>query len=282
MQRIADPRLSGIPGVVARATVQGEILTLILLLLLPLLVLFIHRWEMSIPFAVLLVALGRSMALQTADFRLPGASLVAGAGLLYLALIIVRRPAFFPSLLLLGFAGDQLVRALDNTYDHTWQSDYNIVFSRDLNAEIEVGTLIPLVSISLIIFTILVWWTEYSASRLEREAEGYAPGLTGSLICGAAPLGRCYISNSALGLPNVVGAGRSIARIVPWLLAATLLRSYRKCASKAGAAVCLMARGGRLWALLLAFLLVVGRHSMVYRQDRWLSRNFWWDLRCGG
>ncbi len=295
VQRVANPTsLTGIPGVVKLATVQGEILMLIVLLLLPLLALIIHRWEVSLPFAVLLVALGRAMALQTVDFQLPGASLVVGAGLLYLALMIVRHPAFFPSMLLLGFAGDQLVRALDNTYDHTWQSDYAIVFSRDLNAEIEVGTLIPLVSISLIVFTILVWWTETSAARVAREAEGYAPGLNGSLnLWGGLALGAMlYLEFTLLALPNVVArwSNTDYTGIVPWLLAATLLPLVPEVRDQARrfAGTFDGVWRGWLWALLLAFLLVVGRRfdgipagfSLVFAQFL-VGLTLWWLVQTG-
>ena len=295
VQRVADSAsLSGVPGVVERATVQGEILTLIVLLLLPVLALIIHRWEISIPFAVLLVALGRAMALQTADFRLPGASLVAGAGLLYLALIVVRRPAFFPPMMLLGFGADQLVRALDNTYDHTWQSDYTIVFSRDLNAEIQVGTLIPLLSIGLIIFTILVWWTEYSASRAERDEEGYAPPLNGSMnLWGGLALGGVfYLEFTLLGLPNVVArwSETDYTGIVPWLLAATLLPLVPEVREQARrfAGIFDGAWRGWLWALLLAFLLVVGRRfdgipagiALVVAQFL-VGLTLWWFVHTG-
>ncbi|MBN1562340.1 MAG: hypothetical protein JXA10_00760 [Anaerolineae bacterium] len=266
VQRVANTAsLSGVPGVVERATVQGEILVLIVVLLLPLLALIIHRWEISIPFAVLLVALGRALALQTADLQVPGASLVVGAGLLYLALIIVRRSAFFPSMLLLGFAADQLVRALDNTYDHTWQSDYTLVLSRDLNAEIEIGTLMPLIAIGLIIFTILVWWTEYSARRAERELEGYAPPLNGSMnLWGGLALGAVlFLEFTLLGLPNVVArwSETDYTGIVPWLLAATLLPLVPEVRDQARRFAGMFdgAWRGWLWALLLAFLLVVGR-----------------------
>jgi endonuclease/exonuclease/phosphatase family metal-dependent hydrolase len=295
VQRVANPAsLSGVPGVVERATVQGEILTLIILLLLPLLSLIIHRWEISIPFAVLLVALGRAMALQTAGLQMPGASLVVGAGLLYLALIIIRRPAFFPSMLLLGFAADQLVRAFDHTYDHTWQSDYRLVLSRDLNAEIEVGTLIPLVSISLIIFTILVWWTEYSASRAERDQEGYAPPLNGSMnLWGGLALGAVlYLEFTLLGLPNVVArwSETDYTGIVPWLLAATLLPLVPEVRDQARRFAGMFdgAWRGWLWALLLAFLLVVGRRfdgipagiALVFAQFL-VGLTLWWLVQTG-
>ena len=133
------------------------------MLLLPLLSLIIGRWRVSLPLAVILVALGRSMALQTADLKVPATALVVGAGLLYLALTVIRRPAFFPSMLLSVLAGDQMIRALDDTWDRTWQSDYIVRFSDRF--DLEMGVLISLASIAAILFSILVWYVERRAAE---------------------------------------------------------------------------------------------------------------------
>ncbi len=295
VQRVpASVPLSGIPGVVERATVQGEVLTLIMLMLLPLLALIIHRWEISLPFAVLLVALGRSMALQTEDFQVSGASLVIGGGLLYMALVIVRRHEFFPIMLLLGLAGDQLIRALGNTYDHSRQSDYAMVFSRDLNATIEVGALIPLVSIALILFSILVWFTEFMTIRAERAQEGYAPGLNGSLNLwgGLALGGLLFLEFSLLALPNAVARWADVeyTGIVPWLLAATVLPLVPEVREQARRFAGMFdgAWRGWLWALLLCLLLIVGRRfdgiaagiALVFAQFL-VGLTLWWLALTG-
>ena len=67
-----------------------------------LLALILGRWRVGFPIAVILVAMVRSMALQSPDFEVQFASLVIGAGLLYLALKIIRRPSFFPIMTLIG------------------------------------------------------------------------------------------------------------------------------------------------------------------------------------
>ena len=113
----AEPAaLAGTPGVVGGDRPEW-IVALAALLLLPVLALVIGRLRASLPFAVILVALGRSLAIQTRDLEMLGGALVIGAGLLYLALVIIRRPGFFPAIILTGVAGDALIRALGNSYD---------------------------------------------------------------------------------------------------------------------------------------------------------------------
>jgi endonuclease/exonuclease/phosphatase family metal-dependent hydrolase len=264
VQRVADPALrTGKPGVVELATVQGELVVLVLCLLLPLLALIIGRWRVSFPLAVILVALGRSMAMQTADLRIPAASLVIGAGLLYLALTVIRRPGFFPSVLLLGFTGDQIIRALDNTWDHTWQNEYQVAFGGSF--DIEMGVLMALVSIAVILFTILVWYVERRAAAIERRQEGYAPPLGGQMdLWGGLALGAfLYLEFTLLGLPNAVAhwSDTSYAALVPWLLTATTLPLVPEVRGIARRFAGMFdgAWRGWLWALLLSLLIVVGR-----------------------
>jgi endonuclease/exonuclease/phosphatase family metal-dependent hydrolase len=293
VQRVPNPAmLSGKPGVVHLSTVQGEIVILIGCLLLPLLALIIGRWRVSFPLAVILVALGRSMALQTADLQVPAAALVTGASLLYLALIIIRRPAFFPSMLLLGFTGDQIIRALSNTWDRTWQSDYRVTFGSRFDKE--MGALIALVSIAVILFSILVWYIERRAAEAERRQEGYAPPLGGQLnLWGGLALGAMlYLEFTLLGLPNAVArwSGTDYTGLVPWLLAATtlpLVPEVRDIARRF-AGMFDSAWRGWLWTLLLGLLLVVGRRfdgipagiALVVTQFL-VGLTLWWLVQTG-
>ncbi len=264
VQRVPNPAtLGGVPGVVELATVQGELVVVIALLLLPVLSLIISRWRFSFPLAVMLVALGRSMALQTADLEVPATGLVVGAGLLYIALAVVRRPAFFPAVLLLGFTGDQLIRALGNTYDRTWQTDYRVdVLDR---FDVEMGGVIALASIALILLSVLTWYVERSAAAVERRQDGYAPPLGGQLnVWGGLALGgMLYLELTLLALPNAIAhwSGTDYTGLVPWLLAATALPLVPEVRDLARRFAGMFdgAWRGWLWVLLLGLLLVIGR-----------------------
>jgi endonuclease/exonuclease/phosphatase family metal-dependent hydrolase len=277
------------PGVVESATVRTEIFTLGILLLLPLLALLISRWRASFSLAVLLVALGRSMALQTADLQVPGAALVIGAGLLYLALTIVRRPSFFPAVLLLGFTGDQVIRVLGDTYDHTWQRGYTLDIAGRFDLQMDL--LIPLVSLALIILTLILWAVEAREPKPEGDAPAPERGilnLWGSIALGAA----LFLEFTVLALPNVIArwSGTDYASIVPWLLAATALPLVPEVRDLARRFAGMFdgAYRGWLWALMLALLLVVGRRydglpaglALVFAQFL-LGLTLWWLIQVG-
>lgn len=293
VQRVPNPdTLTGRPGVVEMSTVQGEIVVLVGLLLLPVLGLIIARWRVSFPLAVILAALGRSMALQTADLRVPAAALVVGAAMLYLALTVIRRPAFFPTMLLLGFTGDQIIRALGNTWDHTWQRDYQVNIADRF--DLDMGVLISLVSIGAILFSIVVWYVERFFAEIERRQEGYAPPLGGQLnVWGGLALGgMLYLEFTLLGLPNAVArwSGTDYTGLVPWLLAATtlpLVPEVRDIARRF-AGMFDSAWRGWLWALLIGLLLVVGRRfdgvvagvALVLTQFL-TGLTLWWLVQAG-
>jgi endonuclease/exonuclease/phosphatase family metal-dependent hydrolase len=290
---VADPsRLTGVPGVVQLDTIQGEIVILVALLLLPVLALIISRWRVSLPFAVMLVALGRSMALQADDLRVPAAALVIGAGLLYLALTIIRRPAFFPGVILLGFAGDQLIRAAGDTVDRTWQSAYTVKFGSQF--DLEMGILISAAAILLILLSILTWYVESHAAELERQREGYAPPLAGQMnVWGGLALGGLlYLEFTLLGLPNAVAhwSGTDYTGLVPWLLAATLLPLVPEVREQARRFAGMFdgAWRGWLWVLLLGLLIVVGRrYSGILAGFALVAAQFlaglslWWLIQTG-
>jgi len=293
VNRVPDVKaIQGMPGVVELTTVQGEIAVLIGCLLLPLLSLAIHRWRWSLPFAVLLVALGRSMALQTGDLKIPAASLAVGGSLLYLALTVTRRPAFFPSAILLGVSGDQLIRSLDDTFDRSWQTDYRIDFAGRF--ALDMGTLVALATISLILLSMLLWYLERRSAELQRQQEGYAPPLSGQMSAwGGLALGAIFfLEFTVLGLPNAVArwSGTDYASIVPWLLGATLLPLVPEIRDQARrfAGMFDTAWRGWLWVLLLGLLLVVGRRydgvlagvSLVAAQFL-VGLTLWWLFDTG-
>jgi len=260
VQRAVDrAALEGVPGVVELTTVQNEIVALGALLLLPILALVIGRWRASLPFAVILAALGRSLAIQTPNLEVVAASLVIGAGLLYLALVIIRRPAFFPVMILVGLAGDQLIRVLGNTQDYTWQGGYQVALVGTVTVAMDI--LISLAAIVLILLSIGLWFIEQRESR----AEGYTPPPRGVLnVWGALALGGIlFLELTVLALPNVVArwSGVEYTGVVPWMLAATLLPLVPEIREGARRFAGMFdgAWRGWLWLLLLGLLLVVGR-----------------------
>ncbi|MBN1679950.1 MAG: endonuclease/exonuclease/phosphatase family protein [Anaerolineae bacterium] len=283
VDRVPNPdALIDVPGVVEVATVQHDLLALGLLAL-PLLAIVISRWRISLSITVILVALGRSMALQTPDLEVPATALVVGAGLLYLALVIIRRHTFFPIMLLVGLTAEQVIRALDNTVDHTWQSDYTLRFAD--RVDVEMGLLIAVVSVLLILLTLLLWFVERQTARLEtqqaaeqeaaaaantyrphRDSRRTRPGSERGVLSlwgGLALGGILFLELTLLSLPNVVAhwSGVDYTGLVPWLLAATalpLVPEVREIARRF-AGMFDGAWRGWLWMLLLGLLLVVGQ-----------------------
>lgn len=288
-----ESAIDGLPGVVEMATVQTELVIVAVLALLPLLAIILGRWRISFPLTVLLMALGRSVALQIADFTVPAAGLVAGAGLLYLTLTVIRRPEFFPPMLLLGFTAEQLIRAFDNTRDPTWQGDYVLTIGQ---AEIEMSLLIPLVSIVFILLSILLVYFEhrYEQHRREVEEDDYTPPPRGvmNLWGGLALGGILFLELTILALPNVIArwSGLDYAGIVPWLLAATVLPLVPEVREfgRRFAGMFDSAWRGWLWMLLLGLTLVVGRRydgvlagvSLVTAQFL-VGMTLWWLIQVG-
>ena len=293
VQRVPDRgALIGVPGIVEPATLEREIMIVAALLLLPLFAVVIRRWRLSLPLAVILVALGRSMALQIPDFEIPGSALVVGGGLLYLALTVIWRPSFFVPTLLLGLAGDQIIRVLDHTYDRTWQGDYTVTIAR--RVDLDMGLIIAVASIALILLALLVWHLERREAREQQQSEGYSPPLQGWLnMWGALALGAAlYLELALLGLPNAVAhwAGADYAGIVPWLLGATTLPLVPEVRDMARRFAGMFdgAWRGWLWALLLGLLLVVGRRydgilaalCLVFAQFM-VGLSLWWPVQTG-
>ncbi len=304
VRRVPDPTtLGGVPGVVALNTVQTELAIAFGLLLLPLLALLLGRWGLSFPFTVLFVALGRSLALQSASLQVFGAALTVGAALLYMALTIIRRPSFFPSALLLGVAGDQLIRTAYNTYDRTWQNAYPIELGP--LGTVEMGLAIATATILLIVLAMVAWFVERRAELAAAEAETpprtpYAttdrptprPQQRGYMSAwgGLALGGALYLELTLFGLPNAVARWANVeyAALTPWLLGATLLPLVPEVREQARrfAGMFDSAWRGWLWMLLLGLLLVIGRRYegvlagavLVFAQFM-VGLSLWWLVR---
>ena len=195
-------------------------------------------------------------------------------------------------MLLLGLTGDQVIRALDHTYDRTWQGDYSVSIAG--RVDLEMSLIIPVVSIVLILLSLLVWNLERRQAREEQQQEGYSPPLQGSLnVWGALALGAIlYLELSLLGLPNAIArwANTDYAGIVPWLLGATalpLVPEVRDVARRFAGMFDGVWRGW-LWALVLGILLVVGRRfdgivaglALVFAQFM-VGLTLWWLVQTG-
>ena len=291
LQRTTNPDAQNAPGAVELATVQTEIVALVALLLLPVLALIISRWRISFTLAVILVAVGRSLALQIADLEVAGGGLVVGSGLLYLALTVIRRPANFPVMLLVGFSAEQVIRALGNTYDYTWRSGYMLDVAGLF--EIEMDLLVGLVSIGAILLSIWLWFDERLEAK-QRARQDQAPPPRGQLNMwgGLALGGLLFLEFTLLALPNAVArwAETDYAGIVPWLIAATALPLVPEVRNQARRFAGMFdgAWRGWLWMLLLGLLLVVGRQyhgilagiALVFAQFL-ASLTLWWFVQTG-
>lgn len=259
VRRVADgTALANQPGYVSLSTVERELIAVGFALLAPLLALFLARTQWSLPLAVALCVVGRSMALQVPDSATLAAALVVGAALLYMVLVIVYRPNQFPVMLLVGITLDQLIRASGDTFDPTWDASRQFdLLGRQIQADnfflgVTVATLL------LAGYTILV---ELEVSRLTSEREQERQGMLtgwGSLALGSF----LFMELTLLGLANVVArwAGAEYSDTVPWLLTVTLLPLIP--AVRDQARVFLSAFDGIwrgwLWALLLGLLVILG------------------------
>ena len=259
VRRVADTsRLVELPGYVTPETVERELLATGIAILAPLVALFFARTRWSIPLAVALCAVGRTMALQQPDSAAVAAALVVGAGLLYMVLIIIYRPNQFPVMFLVGIALDQLIRASGNTFDPTWNPAYEIGF---LGFEMRADDLFLRLMIGVLIIAGSTTLVELEVARLtppeNQERQGMLTGW-GSMALGAF----IFIQLTLLGLPNVIArwAEVSYREAVPWLLLATslpLVPSIRNQARVFLGAFDGVWRGW-LWALLLGLLMILG------------------------
>ncbi|NDJ84581.1 MAG: endonuclease/exonuclease/phosphatase family protein [Chloroflexi bacterium] len=258
VRRVADDaHLVALPGYIEPATVERELVAVGIALLAPLLALILARTIWSIPLAVALVVVGRSMALQNTEGAPIAAALVVGAGLLYISLIIIRRPTHFPAIFIIGISLDLLIRAANNTADPTWDPDYQWEF---LGLEMMNDTLFLIITVGILLIT---GYTTLSELEVERVTETDPPEgvLTG---WGSLALGSfIFIELTLLGLANAVAhwADTSYAATVSWLILATTLplvpgvrdQTRRFLGAFDGA------WRGWLWALLLGLFLVLGR-----------------------
>jgi exonuclease III len=257
VRRIADPTtLRDFPGYVDPSTVERELFAVGIALLAPLLGLVLARTQWSIPLAVAMCVVGRSMALQIPDSAALAAALVVGSALLYMVLTIIRRPFHFPSMLLIGIALDQLIRAAGRSWDHTWNPTYEYTV---LGYTTTADNLFLGITVLMLVITGYTTLVDIEASRMAETPEKRGT-LTG---WGSLALGSFFFMElTLLGLANAVAHWAEIdyRSVVPWLLLATTLPLVP--AVRVQARIFLSAFDGIwrgwLWTLLLGLLLVLG------------------------
>lgn len=244
------------PGYIRPETVENELAAIGIALLAPLLGLLLAHTRWSIPLAVAICVVGRSVALLDIESAPIAAAVTVGAALFYLVTLIIWRPEHFPGMFLIGITLDQIIRAAGNTFDPTWNPDYQItIFSQ----QFEVETIFFAVGFLTLFISGNITLLEIEIARLVEEPE--PPGIItgwGSLALGSF----LFMELTLLGLPNAVArwVDMSYSVTLPWLILATTLPLVP--AVRDQIRVFLGAFDGVwrgwLWALLLGLLLVLG------------------------
>jgi len=239
-QSLLDP-LQPIPGLLSPATVQGEIVALLVALLLPLLALPFGRSRALGLGAVVIVAFGRVILSGSGGLSpVLGAALTMGGGLLYVVWMVRHRASTLPYLFVLAFAIDQLLRASWNTLDPSLFGDY--------------------FTIQLVLSGVAVVLALLNLLRPMRDSE--TPRMLIPLW-GAVGFGALlFLQLSLLAMPNAV-AGRArtdYTLFAPLILLATLLPLVPAVRGVARGFAELFEAGQRGWAwmLIIALLVVFG------------------------
>ena len=258
------------------ALVATEINFLLALLVLPVLTLLLGRFRFLIVIMAVIVAVGRLLMMPLGILTPTGAAtLVIGAGLAYIAMIARWRVRIIPYMFILGFAGDQIFRAVGNTLDPS-------LSPRFIN--IQIGLTIAAILISLIAY--------FAERARERDSEGEITPDYGLLtFWGAIGLGGLlYLELALLALPNAVAArsDSDYTTLAPFLLVATLLPLVPAVRGRARAFIAQVDGSARgwLWMLLVALLLVFGMRlsgiiagiALVFAQF-FISLMWWWLVR---
>jgi endonuclease/exonuclease/phosphatase family metal-dependent hydrolase len=203
--------IANVPGFVVPADVQVEAIAVAIAAFVPLLSIVLNRAWFGPALAAIGVAAGRVfMASDPGQIGVVGAAITAGAGMLYIATIAVRRPAYAPVAFVIGFALDQLIRLYGQTADPTWTTDF-------LNIQ-------TILSVGLFIIAVV-------AALLDRTSKTNDPNpeLPGEISgwSAFALAGLLYLEFVIFGLPNTIahraGGGLDYRTAAPFLVAATLL-----------------------------------------------------------
>lgn len=214
-------------------------------LALPLLGLILGRFSSSILPAVIVVAIARALVNwpDSSITQLSAAQFTIGAGLLYITHLISQRSRLLPPFILLGLAGDQLLRAAGNTLDPSTASAY-------YNTQIAL-------SVIVVFIAAINTFLRIGAKDNPQEDRGLLT-FWGSIGMG----GLLFLQISLLSVPNAI-AGRSDSDytvLAPFVLAATLLPLLPWVRARARNFIQIFdanTRGG-IWLILIALLLIIG------------------------
>lgn len=288
VRRVNYEAIKNLPGVVRPSEVQIEIYAVVAILLAPLLALILVRLRWSLPFAVAICAVGRSLTMQLPENAVTAAAVTVAAGFLYMTLIVVRRPHMFPVMLVMGIALDQFIRALNGTADPTFDENYEFILFG--SPEIPITWAIAALTIFMLLLTTLTTFIETEETKLpgyEKPAPGSLSGW-GALAFG----GILYLEFVVLGLPNVVARWARVDYywVLPLVMLATLLPLVPEVRAQAGRFISTFdaAYRGWLWALVLALLLIIGRRFegavaavMLSLAQLFTILTLWWLVQQG-
>jgi endonuclease/exonuclease/phosphatase family metal-dependent hydrolase len=287
--RISDPaRLAFLqtqPGYIEPATLRTEILAILLVFLTPLLALLIGHIRWSLPLAVSAVVLARYLSLVVDESSVFAATVVIGGGLLYLTILMMRRPRYFPVFMATGAAGDQLWRAWHQTTDPSFDPNYRLEIGTGAWPLAEVFFVLAILGLLLTALTTIVEREESRLPSYQKQAPGVLT-LWGSLALG----GMLFLQLSLLGLPNAAArwATWDYPLILPLMLLATMLPLVPEVRAQASNFLSIFdgLYRGWLWTLLLVLFLIMSRRFegpaaglMLALAQFFCILSAWWLLR---
>lgn len=234
-----------IPGFTDPALLTQNLSLAGISLALPLFGLILGRFSLAFLPAVFLVSVARALINwpDSSITQLSAAQFTIGAGLLYFTLLISQRSRLVPVFILLGLAGDQVLRAAGNTLDPSIGAAY-------YNTQIVLSGLVVLIAA-------LNTFLGIGAKDNPQEDRGLL-SFWGSIGMG----GLLFLQISLLSVPNAI-AGRADADytvLTPFVLAATLLPLLPWIRARARNFIQMFdanTRGG-IWLILIALLLIIG------------------------
>ncbi|RMF80099.1 MAG: hypothetical protein D6737_09315 [Chloroflexi bacterium] len=240
-----------IPNLAEPSIVSTEVTYLIFIVVaLPLLTLILGRFKWWLTIGTIILAVGRFLMLSQADSTsftpTMAASLAVAGGLVVIAQVVRFRLQSLPYFFILGLGIDQLLRAVGNTVDPSFDSDYQ-----------PTQIVLSLIAIALSIL-VFIWERRRLQAATDTRAVSADHGLL-PFWSGIALAGLLFIELSLLALPNAI-AGRADAdytTFVPFTLLATLLPLLPQIRVRARNFILLFDSGVRGWAWLLIIALMI-------------------------
>lgn len=288
----ADNLTPGLSGVVDPARVSGELAFVAWCLLIPLLALPLGRFRPLMMIAAITTAVARwAMIGSPVVSPVGAASLVVGAGLLYLALLIRHRATTLPFFFLLGLGFDQLLRAAGNTLDPSWSAASTLVMLGSGESAFVLQYQYVQIALSIITILLAVATTVRQRRELRGETQTVSPDRGLLPAWGGIGLGALlFLQVALLALPNAIAgrAGVDYTTFVPVVLLVTTLPLVRWIRARARTLIALFDGSVRGWAwmLFIALLVVVGTRfsgavaggALVLAQFG-VSLMWWWLVR---